>query len=498
MKMKVYQPRFQLLLTKTVKRTTVDGSTPTSGRFQGASGTLNLRRWLGDTSSISTIKSIREGAGGFSITIPDMATDSGGLDSLYGIIEPMDLIQIRAERSSTTGGTRLPIVMRGFVSRVVRHEDMDATGKPHRYVTIHGQDYGKIWQIIQIFYGPSYIFGEDILSAFKLMDKFGAGTKNALTNKEFVRLAVEQIVNPFLKKLLPAGSDFPEITLNTDNIVEAAVGITGIQSAEGSIYQLLRSYLDVGPFNELFLTEDDDQVHCVYRQNPALGLDEQPLDPKVTQAPYAGSLDTDAVKLRITNVPAADILSFDVERSDDNVSNYYWVAAPSFSLNSDVIQRQMGYSTEERKTVDQSEYPNSAAKLYGTRLLTLSTQLGGPKVTNNKSGLTEQEHDQRDTNLFDWLRQRREFVVGQNKDNSILESGTMRIKGNEKIRAGNYIRVIRGNFNALYYVVAVSHQILPYRGFFTTLTLERGLGFANRIKMAGGADSPYLSEMIQR
>jgi hypothetical protein len=499
MKMKVYQPRFQVRLIKTVNRKTVDGSTPTSARFQGADGSIDLHRWLGDRAAINTMKSIKEPAGGFSITIPDLPTDTGGLETLYGIIEPMDLIEIRAQHSpSRWNENQLPVIMRGFVSGVSRNEDMSPDGKPNRTVTIHGQDYGKIWQIIQIFYGPSYIFGQDILSAFKLMDKFGAGFSNALTNVEFLKVAVEQIINPFLKKLLPEGSGFPLLTLNADQIVEGAVGIAGIQSVEGTIYQLLRNYLDVGAFNELFINEDDDGVYCMYRQNPALDLNGHPIDQKVTASPstsYMGS--QDATRLNLFDIPDEDVQSLNVTRSDDGVGNFFWVSAPAFSLNSDTLQRQMGYSGEDRKTVDLSEYPNSSAALYGTRLMWLNTTLGGPNVKNVKSGLTEQEHDKRDTDIFDWLKVRREFLVAQNKDNSILERGTMRIKGNEKIRAGNYVRLRRGTFEAIYYVVSVSHQILPFRGFYTTLILERGLGFANRIKMAGGVDSPYLSELVQ-
>jgi hypothetical protein len=499
MDIKVHLPRYQVLVTKTVKRKTVDGYMPTSARFQGTPDAIDLAPWLGDGSSISTVKGINQAAGGFSITVPDMpiTTTTGGLDTLYGVIEPMDLVQIKVQHSpSTWAGNKAPVIMRGFVSKVSRQEGMSPDGKPGRFVTINGQDYGKIWQIIQIFYGPSYIFGEDILSAFKLMDKFGAGFKNAMSNVEFLQTAIDKIINPFLQRLLPEGSGFPLITLNTDHVVEGAVGIAGIQSAEGTIYQLMRNYLDVGPFNELFLADDDAGVHCIYRQNPAIGLDGYPLAPDVTDAPAADPLIVpDANTLNIIDIPAEDVIALDVSRSDEGVGNYYWVSAPGFSLNSDTLQRQMGYSSAERATIDLSEYPNSASALYGTRLMWIDTKLGGPAVTNTKSGLTEPEQEQRDGNLFDWLRTRREFLVAQNRDNSILESGTLRMRGNENIRAGNYVRVLRGNFSSVFYVTSVSHNILPLRGFYSTLTLSRGTGFANRVRMAGGVDSPYLSEL---
>jgi hypothetical protein len=500
MKMSVHQPRIEVSLFKTIKRSTTNGTEPTSSRFQGTKPIISLGPWLGEGSSVSTSKNINAGAGGFSITLVDKPYDRDGLDSLYGIIEPMDIVTIRFRHgmNPTDGDTSMPIVMRGFVSNVSRSENMSPDGKPQRTVTIQGQDYGKIWQMLQIFYGPNYITGEDILSAFKLMDKFGAGFKVALTNVEFLKIAIEQIVNPFLKRLLPDGGYLPQITLDTSHVVEAAVGIAGIQSAEGNIYDLLRRYLDTGPFNELFLMDDEDTVRCVYRQNPALGLDALPLAPKVTDAPSTDRAKgrDDASVLTLITLKDEDILGIDVQRSDSNVANYYWVAAPAFSLNSDVLQRQMGYSAADRASTDLSAYDNCASKLYGMRLMWLNTSLGG-KVTNVKSGLTEAEHDRRDGDLNEWIRDRREFVVAQNRDNSILERGSIRISGNEGIRAGNYVQVVRGRFKSIYYVVQVSHQVIPFRGIYTTLLVERGLGFADRIKMGGGVDSPYLSELAR-
>ncbi|RON06223.1 hypothetical protein [Pseudomonas brassicacearum] len=493
---KVYEPKIQVRLIKTIKRKTVNGTEPTSERFQGAQGALNLNKWLGDGSSINTMKSVNEPAGGFSITVPDQPTDSGGLDSLYGVIEPMDMIEIRIRHGAPTGAdSRPPIVMRGFVSSVSRDETMGPDGRPARSVTIQGHDYGKIWQMIQIFYGPSYIIGEDILSAFKLMDLFGAGASNALSNVDFLKLGV-QMVNEYLAKLLPKGAEFPQITVRSENVIEAAVGITAIQSAEGTIHELMTRYLDVGPFNELFLTEDDDGVYAVYRQNPVLSLSGAPLYPKVTTAPYGGNLNVDAGQLTIIDLSEDDIFSIKVQRTDANVANYYWVSAPAFSLNSDVLMRQMGATdSQEAKTVDLGSYGNSNPGLYGHRLMRIETKLGGPSVTNVKSGLTEQEQEARDANIFDWIKDRRGFLVAQNKDNSILEIGTLQIRGNEKIRAGNYIRVRRGTTASLYYVTSVAHRFVPFSGFTTTLTVARGQGFADRIRMGGGVDSPYLAEL---
>lgn len=57
MSMKVYQPRYQVRLIKTVNRKTVDGMAPANLRFQGTNGIANLVRWLGDGSSMISPRS---------------------------------------------------------------------------------------------------------------------------------------------------------------------------------------------------------------------------------------------------------------------------------------------------------------------------------------------------------------------------------------------------------------------------------------------------------
>jgi len=495
---KVHQPVYSVTVYKAVQRTTVDGATPTSARFSGTERLIDLGPWLSDSSSITTQKNRTSPAGGFSITVPDRPRVEGlGIESLYGLIEPMDLVTIRMRHAADIfGATQPPIVMRGFVSEVSRSESIGNDGKPQRTVTISGQDYGKIWQMIQIFYGPNYIIGEDILSTFKLLDRFGGGFANAISNKDFVTLAVDKIINPFLKRLLPEGSGFPLITVHTDNVVEGATGITGIQTQEGSIYQLLKNYMDIGAFNELFLADDDFGVRCIYRQNPVLTANGNAMFPLITSNPLLNPVVDDASVLACVEILDEEVLAMNVSRTDANVANYYWVNGP-LGLNTDVYARQYGFSSAEQASINQSEYPNSYAHLYGTRMMNLTTTLGGAAIKNVKSGVTETEHEARDVTLADWMRNRREFLVAQNKDNSILESGTLRVMGNERVRAGNYIRVIRGNFAAMYYVDGVTHQILPFRGVYTTLTVSRGTGFVERIKLNGGTASPYLAELVE-
>ena len=68
-----------------------------------------------------------------------------------------------------------------------------------------------------------------------------------------------------------------------------------------------------------------------------------------------------------------------------------------------------------------------------------------------------------------------------NKDNVIFESGSLRLRGNERIKAGMQLNVSRGNkMYSSYYVTKVDHEFVPFQGFYTTVTVERGTNFITR------------------
>ncbi|ATI15625.1 hypothetical protein [Bordetella phage vB_BbrM_PHB04] len=492
---KVYQPDLRVTLYKTIKRTTLDEDTPVSARFQGIDQKIDLTPFLSESSGLRTSKSVREAAGGFSITVGDKPYK--GIDTfetLYGVIEPMDFIEIRVRHSppdlignlaagADDDPTRPPIVMRGFVSKVDRNETMGADGKPQRSVVINGQDYGKLWQMLQILYLPGYVIGQDILSNFKLFERFGVGFQTAMKGGEFVTQMIQKVVNPYLKKLMPENSPNPtEIQLDI-SAQHGTTSITGPQNQEGTIYDLMRTYTDVGIWNELYLEDREDGVFCVYRPNPAQSVDGKPIQ-------------DDAPEPTIVDLPDVDVLSMSVSRSDTNVANFYWVRAPRFEMVGDITMRLFAIQGADKKTVLLEDYPNTKTSLYGLRVMYGQTEMGGDDVTTFNSGQKAADSRKRDSGMASWIADRRRIMVEQNKDNVVLESGTMRVRGNEQIRAGCYVRIKRGTFNALYYVVQVDHDYIPFNGFFSTLTVERGMGFVERAKRGGGSDSPYLSELL--
>ncbi|SAK98646.1 hypothetical protein AWB80_07564 [Caballeronia pedi] len=484
-----YTPVVKVTLYKTTGRRTLDGSTPVSQNVLPANFAVDLTPYLGELGNFRVSKSVREPAGGFSITLADdYFVHNGAMESIYGLVEPMDVIEIRMRHNDITSHTENPtlppIYMRGFVSEVQRNESISADGKPQRSITLSGQDYGKLWQMLQIKYLPQYTVGENYLSGFKLFERFGVGFDTTLKAADFVAQVMDLIVTPFLQSLLPDNSPNPA-TIKTDaiSVANGVVGVGGVQNQEGTIYSLLASFGDVGAWNELYLEDREDGVYCVYRPNPSMDLQGNMIQP-------------DAVALTPVLVNEADIISLSVSRSDAGVGNYFWTRAPRFELVSDIFREQFAMTDADRDTVILDQYPNSATQFYGMRIMETSTQQGGSDVSTINSGLPADQQATRDTSMVSWITNRRAIVVAQNKDNVLYESGTARIRANENIRAGCYVKIIRGSLEAMYYVSKVDLDCIPYQGLFMTLTLERGTGFIERVKVSSGAStSPYLAEL---
>lgn len=484
---RVFHPDVRVTLYKTVQRDKVSAGVPVSARYRSSEQVIDLTQYLADGSALRTTKSVRDPAGGFSLTFADAPNKGAlGFESMYALIEPMDFVEIRmrhGEHGANTPAGDPPVVMRGFVSSVGRSESIGPDGKPARSVIVSGQDYGKLWQMLQILYLPGYIVGEDTLSSFRLFEKFGAGFKTGQSGADFLREVITKVLNPYIDKLMPANSPNPrEVLLDRISVAHGTTSLSGSQNQEGTIYNLLQTYLDVGIWNELFLEDDDEGVHCVYRPNPYRTL-------------AGDKIQSDAPDAEIVTVPGSDVISLSVERSDADVANYYWVRGARFDLNTEVFRKQFEATGQSRDSVILDTYQNSSSSIYGIRAMFVDTQMGGDDVSAFTTGLPKTEQDRRDTSVANWINDRRRILVEQNKDNVVMERGFMRVRGNEQLRAGVVARLWRGDFAADYYVVQASHEFIPFQGFFTTLAVERGTGFAERAKREGGPASPYLAEL---
>jgi len=485
-------PQLEVRLYKTISRST-DGQLPVSQRYAGKADYIDLTPFLGDGSAVRTSKSVREPAGGFTITIPDKANKTGTtLESVYGLVEPMDVVEIRMSHHPVAVP---PVIMRGFVSDIRRTQTMGAQGRPQRSIVVSGHDYGKIWQMLQILFLPQMLSGQGLLTNFKLFELFGVGFENAMPAGDFIQQMIEKVVNKHLREMMPEKSPNPtEIT--PDILVKHGTVSVNMDGQDGrTVYDIMKFHGDVGIWNELYVEDRQDGVYGVYRPTPALHV----------VAPEGSSsrlIQEDAPEPVYVEILDHEIISLGVSRSDANVANFYWVRGPKFNLTTDVYRMQFGLGAD---TVSLKDYPNAAEKYYGPRAMYADTQQGGDATLNHGSGQDAESDQRRKVEIGDWIDQRRKAMVDMNKDNVILERGSARIKGGamradgtEPMKPGDYARVRQGQFTADYYVPAIEHEFLPYQGFFSTLHLERGEGFVERVRLGGGRQSPWLVEQMRR
>jgi hypothetical protein len=145
-------------------------------------------------------------------------------------------------------------------------------------------------------------------------------------------------------------------------------------------------------------------------------------------------------------------------------------------------------------------YPNSAANLYGFRLMKVNTE-----QYNRLDGQAADVLQQRTQTLLDFIEGKRAQLIAQNQDNVVFEAGAMSLRGREDIHAGEYVNLKLGTnggaaagFSQQMYAHTVTREFQPYRAFTTTIQFDRCIGFIQRIQREGGADSVYFAEMSPR
>lgn len=509
-RLKDASPQISVRLYKTISRKTVDGQSAVSARYSGKDEFIDLTPYLGDGSSVVTSKAIRDPAGAFSITFADRPNSSGvalgpvlptaALETVYGLVEPMDVVEIRMWGGVGPKPTALPIKMRGFVSQISRSQAMSSDGKPVRTVVVSGQDYGKIWQTYQILYLQAYAAGKPLLTTYNLWEMFGVNAQNTMKASEFVKAAVEKILNPHIKGFMPEHSPMPK-EMKLDITVSHGVINNSYQSQQGSIYDLLKFYGDVGIWNELYTEDREDGVYVVYRPTPALSISK----PKGSDS---RKIQDDAPDPIYVTVADEDIQRIDTARTDANVANFYWVNNQRYDLIDDIYRKLLAIKDSDT-TVNLKDYPNAAVKYYGVRPMYGETQQSDDEVKSLTTGLDKDGQAKRSERFEAWIDNRRRLMVEMNKDNVVLESGSARIKGGlmrpagkdgkaECMKAGDYARFQQGNLEFEGYIVQITDEFVPYQSYTTTINFERGTGFVTRAQMEGGVNSPWLAEQASR
>jgi hypothetical protein len=470
-----FHPQIQVTLRKTIQRAGVG-----SVRFSGAKPTVDLTPYLGLDSTVTVSKSVREAAGMFSITFPDQVLKDVA-DSAYGFIEPMDMVEIRIARdASIYAGQGLPIMMRGFVADIRRSQNMTPSG-PQRLVTLSGQDYGRILSIVR----PVYLMGvdpsADLITTFGLFDNYGV-SPDYVSPQEFMQQVMDKVVNKgssrvgFLANLQSQSATSPVQFIATDLYEDNADQVSPIGSngwRGGSIMDLFKAFCDVGAFFELYIEDRVDGPYLVYRPTPFRDLN--------------GVLIQGGDPPKLVKIPSSNIVNLDVGRTDANVANYYNVTAGRFQLI-DASWMQAAAINTDPASIFLADYPNSDPSLYGVRQMDADTEMG-----LNYGGLAADKLDKARSDGLNIVAARRKVLIANNRDNVVLESGMVTVRGDEALRAGCEVRLIEGQgaVPSDYYAPQMTHQFIVGRSYTTSLTLERGTGFVDR---TGKDVAPYYAE----
>lgn len=483
--MNTFEPKLEIRLVKSNARTEVIPGISTNRRRYVETRAIDLTPYLLENQPVRVTKSVREPAGAFGFVLADRM-HSELKESLYALIEPMDILEIRMARSPadyTKAGQKLPVVMRGFVSDVTRSESI-SSGKPMRFVHVSGQDFGKILQILRIYYLDNSVVGDNIISEFKYFHKF-ADPKSAkiMSASDFVAGVVENVINPYMARItrLADGSSLGTTVINklTPEVsiggVVSPLGVSNFQ--DGSVGQLLASFLDVGPFNEMFVEERQDNVALVVRPLPYYGAN--------------GTLiNKSGASIGRIAIDAQHVQDLQSSRTDQGVANYYWVTNDAWQLISNETMRSLSHQGAVAEYAPFT-YVNCNVERYGFRRMQVESRMGPPGYKSSDA-ITKEDKALEDDKLLGWLVDRRRTLAAQNKDNVVFEHGSMRLRGNEQLRAGMYIDITRGSVKSSAYAVTITHEFIPFQSFKTVVQFERGTGWISRsIK----SESPYLAEL---
>jgi hypothetical protein len=199
----------------------------------------------------------------------------------------------------------------------------------------------------------------------------------------------------------------------------------GAQSAQGTLWDVLRGFLDVGPWTELFIEDrpevmDDPKRPAAWcwsiattlqGSGPGEGLHHAPAH----QAGHAGG------RRRVGD-------ELEIGRSDANVANYFQVNMPRMNLIDAATMNLSGQSTNPDDFYLDG-YPNADPKLYGLRFMEADTQMGGADSLGRADGQSAEvvKREQRKSKL--WIDERRAQLMAQNKDNVVFEDGSITLMG---------------------------------------------------------------------
>jgi hypothetical protein len=456
----------------------VDRPNSMAGAIAAKQSQVDLTQYLGDTSTINTMKTLDQPGGGFTVTFPDQLNLTLQ-DSLYCLFEPMDMIEIRATRAPQNyRGQKLPLIMRGFVSSVQRVEAIGDDGSPQRQVVVRGIDSGKLWLIHQVNFMFLQSAGIDFLARFDLQAQLGLNAAFEPVSSYMTKLV--DYMNVLVQKLSAYSNRMVPTFAITSTVTEGKAWIGGLSGKNGPLWSFVENFAD-RPWNEVFLVDEDAGPRLIFRPAPFKDLD-------------GNFILADAVDPGSIEVTDLELISINLSRTDARVANLYWCPPASNTPETSgfITAGQIANALPLDTT-----YPNDNAALYGERMLQATTTLKPNEAALPSTMLPLSERPAADQSYLSWTLLRAKQLRAMNRDASVHEEGEAVVNGNERYTIGKYLKLTRGTIMSESYINTVTHNIAILQGWNTTLGLKRGTGFYNRDRatnvpwFAEGRRGPY-------
>ena len=422
--------------------------------------------------TLNVRKNLYETAGHFEIQLLPGKFDSMGQKTpWYYRIAPMDYIEIRFTRDHSL--PEIPIVMRGFVNTVGLSMAVDGNGAPQRIYTVQGSDMGKIFEISRIYYlkeKTSDLVLIQLPGFVALKEKYGvqiSGTPSKIISNLF------DIAQAQLALIQRTQSYVPSMKYLASSTLEGESNQFALSVADGSIWDMM-NFFDNSPWNELITLDLEDAFYLVFRETPWKyypdGAYVQALDPTINSKTLGDPV----------SVPANNILSLNLTRSDAEVKNYFFTY-PTQNMIGGMTNFKVAVLQGVETEADMKTNPymanyddeDSGAYRFGFRRF------------ENTSEYFEHHDLIRSKQLAETLNL---ALVDAFRYNGAYETGDFTLKGNERLRPGVYMKfdyhtAVKAGFEPEYYVVGINHSltfIVNQEQWTTTVNVQRGTGYLQK------------------
>ncbi len=391
---------------------------------------------------IQITQSINQPAAMFNISLLPTRDRNGS--SWYYRLSPMDYVSIAFARHPKNFKT-LPPVLRGFVDNVNENVMVDpTTGAPVRTYNLAGRDYGKIFQIAQIYYlvfeAQAIMYQSRMNAAYKV--PFSGSPCEIM--KSLYEIGYQQ-----LQAVQTTYKTIPLLSWKGNSDILGIIEMYTANSYDGNVWGLMK-HIQNAPWNELFIQELE-QPTLIFRQTPWL-------DPsKPDQQIYVQGADsTYGQTLQYIDLTPDDIIQFDITRSDAETRNYFFTRPVTSGLYDQAFEQMAVVGMSGLGSLNSNPYYIPATdeyagqNRYGFRYFEQASE-----YFNYVPGMTPSQFD---TNAPSWVQFAQKLNENLQKAmarNSALESGMFVLKGNENIKPGYFLKWQNG----AYYVETVQHDL---------------------------------------